>query len=209
MSNKLFFLLLGLLISTASFAQVDKVRYTEDFYFERGVYPTMQHWKKNNPVKPKDIITDLDKTSPRFFQYLMAKENFRYPENHEIVYQKPADLFGYSDGEHLFYSNKYQFKTIGSISVLEEVDVVDSYSSFIKPSESYKAEREEGSGKLFILDYETGQFFKCKPGKVKALFKRDAELYAEYKKAKGSRKDKIDRFIKEYNFRHPIYFPRK
>lgn len=208
MKNKILFLLLGLLISTSSFAQ-KKIRYTEDFYFERGIYSSIEQWKQNDPVKPKDIITDLDKTSPRFFQYLMAKESFRYPSNNEIIYQKPKDLFGYSDGEHLFHSNKYRFETIGSICILKEVDVVDSYSSFIKPSESYEAEREEGSGKLFILDYETGAFFKCQPAKVKALFKRDPKLYAEYQKAKGSRKDKIDRFIKEYNFRHPIYFPKK
>jgi len=196
-----------LLISLSSYAQEKGVRYTADFYFERGIYPTLDHWKTNSPIKPEDIITDLDTQSPKFFQYLLAKESFRYPAKTEVIYLKPEDIFGYSTGEHIYYSTKYRFETIGRISVLKEVDVVDSYSSFINPEASYEAEREEGSGKLYILDYETGKFFKCKPRKVKAIFKRDPVLYEEYKKAKGKRDEKIRSFIQEYNFKHPIYFP--
>jgi hypothetical protein len=192
---------------TGSVLAQEGVRYTADYYFNRGIYPSIEHWKKDAPIKPQNIITDLDASSTKFFQLLFQQPSFRFPENNEIVYLKPDEIFGYSDGEHVFYKTNYKFEIIGSISVLKEVDLTDSYSSFIKPGESYEADRKEGTGKLYILDYETGAFFKCKPGKVKEIFKRDPALYEEYKDAKGGRREKIENFIKEYNYRHPIYFP--
>ena len=200
-----FFLCLALLSAAVLTAQ-DKVRYTDGFRFARGIYASLQDFKSNDPIKPADIITDIDANSPKFFQYLLAQEDFRFPRNNEIVYKKPKEIFGYSDGQQVFYSLKYRFEVIGEICLLKEVDVVDSYSSFINPGDKYEAAREQGSGKLYILDFETGDFFRCKPKKVEAILQRDKELYQEYQKAKGKKKDKVLNFIKEYNFRHPVYF---
>ena len=196
------------LLYAAVLTAQDKVRYTDDFRFARGIYTSLQDLKANNPVKPADIITDIDASSSKFFQYLLAKEQFRFPRNNEIVYMKPKDIFGYSDGRQLFYGTKYRFEVIGEICLLKEVDVVDSYSSFINPGDKYEAAREQGSGKLYILDFEKGDFFRCKPQKVEAIFQRDKKLYQEYQNAKGKKKDKVLNFIKEYNFRHPVYFPK-
>lgn len=185
----------------------DKVRYTGDFQFTRGIYTSLEDFRTNKPVTPAEIITDIDAGSPKFFQFLLAKEEFRFPRNHEIVYMKPKEIFGYADRGQVYYGLKYRFEVVGKICLLKEVDVVDSYSSFINPGDKYEAAREEGSGKLYILDFETGNFFRFKPKKVEAIFQRDKELYREYEKAKGKRKEKALDFIKEYNFRHPVYFP--
>lgn len=207
--NKITLLLLLVFVTSYWVTAQPKVRYTDDFYFERGVYPTMGDWKAHDPVKAQDIITDLDPASPGFFQELFQEPTFRYPKNNEIVRLRPDEIFGYAQNGQLFYRTNYRFETIGAIGVLREVDLVDAYSSFIKPGESYEAAREEGSGDLYIFDYETGDFFKCKAKKLEAIFQRDAELYQEYKSARGKKSDRIKRFIKEYNFRHPIYFPKK
>ena len=201
-------IIIAALLYTAVLTAQDKVRYTDDFRFARGIYTSLQDLKANNPVKPADIITDIDASSSKFFQYLLAKEQFRFPRNNEIVYMKPKDIFGYSDGRQLFYGTKYRFEVIGEICLLKEVDVVDSYSSFINPGDKYEAAREEGSGKLYILDFDTGAFFRCKPRKVEEIFQRDKALYREYENAGGKRKEKVLDFIKEYNFRRPVYFPK-
>lgn len=183
------------------------VRYTADFTFERGIYPTLADWKAQTPVKPDEIIVDIDPQNRKFFQYLFARDQFRYPRNNEIVYLKPEEIFGYSpDGQSMYYSTNYRFDIIGAICLLQEVDQVDRYSSFINPGDEYKAARKEGTGKRYVLNFETGDFFRCRPGKVKKIFKQDTELYQKYKAAKGKRKEKIKAFIKEYNYRHPIYF---
>ena len=196
------------LLYAAVLTAQDKVRYTDDFRFARGIYTSLQDLKANDPVKPADIITDIDASSPKFFQFLFTKEQFRFPRNNEIVYLKPKDIFGYSDGRQVFYGTKYRVEVMGEICLLKEVDVVDSYSSFINPGDKYEAAREQGSGKLYILDFETGSFFRCKPKKVEAILQRDKELFQEYQNAKGKKKDKVLNFIKEYNFRHPVYFPK-
>lgn len=184
-------------------------RYTADFIFERGIYPTLADWKAQTPVKPEEIIVDIDPQNRKFFQYLFAKDQFRYPRNNEIIYLKPEDIFGYSpDGQSMYYITNYRFDIIGAICLLQEVDQVDRYSSFFNPGDEYKAARKEGTGKLYVLDFESGEFFRCRPGKVEKIFKRDAELYQNYKSAKGKRKEKIKAFIKEYNFHHPIHFKR-
>ncbi|MCB9052237.1 MAG: hypothetical protein H6556_22615 [Lewinellaceae bacterium] len=198
---------LAVLCATALHAQ-EKVRYTDDFQLARGIYTSLQDFKSNQPVKPSDIITDIDASSPKFFQFLLAKEDFRFPRNNEIVYLKPREIFGYSDGRQVYYGLKHRFEVIGKICLLREVDVVDSYSSFINPGDKYEAAREEGSGKLYIMDFETGDFFRFKPKMVEAIFQRDEDLFREYQKAKGKKKDKALNFIKEYNFKHPVYFPR-
>lgn len=182
-------------------------RYTADFVFERGIYPTLADWKAQTPVKPKDIIVDIDPQNQKFFQYLFARDQFRFPKNNEIVYLTPEDIFGYSpDGQSMYYGTNYRFETIGSICLLQEVDQVDRYSSFINPGEDYQAARKEGSGKLYVLDFKTGAFFRFRPCKVKKIFKQDPQLYEQYKSAKGKRKEKAKAFIKEYNFKNPIYF---
>lgn len=185
----------------------DKVRYTDDFQFTRGIYTNLEDFKNNNPATPSEIITDIDASSPKFFQFLLAQEEFRFPRNHQIVYMKPKEIFGYADGRQVYYGLKYRFEVIGKICLLKEVDVVDSYSSFINPGDKYEAAREQGSGKLYILDFETGDFFRFKPKKVEAILQRDEELFREYEMANGKRKEKALDFIKEYNFRHPVYFP--
>lgn len=195
------------ILYTVALPAQEKVRYTEDFRFARGIYTSLQDFKTNDPVKPSEIITDIDATSPKFFQHLLAQENFRFPRNNEIVYLKPKEIFGYADGQQVYYGLKYRFEVIGEICLLKEVDVVDSYSSFINPGDKYEAAREQGSGKLYILDFKTGDFFRCKAKKVEAILRRDAKLFQEYQQAKGKKKEKVLDFIKEYNFRHPVYFP--
>lgn len=201
-------ILAALFLPFAHLSAQEKVRYTDDFRFARGIYLSLSDWKANKPVKPEEIISEGDPNSPKFFQYLLAKEQFRFPRNNEIVYVKTGDIFGYSNGRDIFYGKQYRFEIIGQINLLEEVDVVDSYSSFINPGEQYQATRAEGTGKLYLLDYETGKFTRCKPKEAEALFRRDPQLYQEYKQAKGSKKQRIHNFIKEFNFRHPTYFPR-
>ncbi len=186
----------------------DSVRYSEDFQFTRGIYTNLKDFQNNNPATPSEIITDIDPNSPKFFQFLLAKEEFRFPRNHQIVYMKPKEIFGYADGQQVYYGLKYRFEVIGRICLLKEVDVVDSYSSFINPGDKYQAAREEGSGKLYILDFETGDFFRFKPRKVEGIFQRDKELFRKYENVKRKRKEKALDFIKEYNFRHPVYFPK-
>jgi len=200
-------LLASLFLIVISLQAQDKVRYTTDFTFQRGIYPTLADWKAQSPVRPADIIVDIDPQNRKFFQYLFAREQFRFPRNNEIVYLKPEEIFGYSPGgTTMYYGTNYHFDIIGSICLLQEVDQVDSYSSFINPGENYKAARKEGTGKLYVLDFETGAFFRCRPGKVEDILKRDTELYQQYRAARGKRKEKIKAFIKEYNYQHPIYF---
>ena len=89
-----------------------------------------------------------------------TKDQFRYPRNNEIIYLKPEDIFGYSpDGQSMYYSTNYRFDIIGAICLLQEVDQVDRYSSFINPGDEYKAARKEGTGKLYVLDFESGEFW--------------------------------------------------
>lgn len=204
-----FFPFLFLMFAASLIQAQDSIRYTADFQFTPGVYVRFQNWKYNDPLLPSDIITDVDKSSPKFFQYLLREDQFRYPENNKIVYQKTEEIFGYSTGKEVYYKKQYLFEVIGAICLLKEVDVVDKYSSFINPGEQYEAARKEGSGKLYILDFKTGRFFQCKKSEVEAIFKRDSELFAQYKSAKGKSKVKIQNYIKEYNFRHPIYFAQK
>ena len=202
----IFLIIAGVFFCTTLSAQ-EKTRYTAEFRFERGIYPSIDHWKNNQPVKPEEILTDLERNSSKFFQLLFAQESFRYPENNQIVYKKPDELFGYSNGVQVFYKTSYRFEVIGSVCLLKEVGLIDSYSSFIKPGEAYEAARKKGSGKLYILDFETGKFFKLKPKKAIAILKRDPEIYQQYKKSKGKKKERVLDAIKEYNFKYPAYFP--
>lgn len=182
-------------------------RYTADFRFERGVYPSLEDWKAQLPVKPSEIIVDIEPDHSKFFQYLLAQEQFRYPRKGEIVYLKPDEMFGYSPGgTEMYYGAKYRFEVIGAICLLREVGQVDRYSSFMKPGETYEAQRQQGSGKLYVLNFETGEFSRFKTCKLVSLFKKDPEVYQAFRAAKGKRKDRALAFVKEYNFRNPIYF---
>ena len=205
--RSLLLILLTNFLSLILTAQDNGVRYTADFQFERGIYPTLEDWKKQEPVKPSEVIVDIDASSARFFQYLFAKTQFRYPRNNEIVYKKPDEIFGYASGDgEMYYGTDYKFEVVGAISLLREVGQVDSYSSFVNPGEQYEAAREEGSGKLYMLDVQSGEFSKLKKRKLKGILKQDPELYQRFRQSRGRGQEKLRAFVKEYNYRHPIYF---
>ena len=62
-----------------------------------------------------------------------------------------------------------------------------------------------------LLDMETGSFLPVSGGGIYQAIQRDAELRAEFEALpKKERNDDVAvfRFIRRYNDRHPLYFPK-
>lgn len=201
-------LFIGIEAMIAQQDETGKVIYEDGFRFKKGIYLTFEDWKENNPILIDQVFTELDPNSPKFFNNLFRGGEFSYIKDRQSVEKvRTQDIFGYSTGKEVFYSTSARFEEIGSIGLLREVGQVDTYSSFINPGEQeYKADRSEETGQRYLFDFEKGRRLKFSPKNFQNLLKRDPELFQQYKKEKGPREEKILKFLKRYNLRHPVYF---
>lgn len=92
-------------------------QYVEDYYmgqenehFKDGVYLSIEHWHRNNPVTINAIRTDLDPSSFFFYQDLLSEREFYYEtDSGSILSFKSNKIFGYSDDHQLYVRQGSRF----------------------------------------------------------------------------------------------------
>ena len=189
--------------------------YQRGFQFEPGIYLTINDWKNNNPIQNEAIISDYDPTMPYFYLQLLHKKWLKYKDAEGKVHQIESEkIFGYSIDNVVYTRHHLKIAIIGAIchytSVLYQVD--DPYFTGLAFSildvslSNQSGIRKQENYRQFILNFETGQAYRFTERAFKKLIATDVQLYAEYKKFKGRKKDRRFIFLKKYNDRHPVYF---
>lgn len=190
--------------------------YQQGFHFKSGVYLTIEDWKRNNPIPKSHFITEHDTNAPYFFVELLKSKWLEYQDEEGIIQKvEKATIFGYSVDNLIFNKWHVKIPIIGSICHYTKIEY-KSDDPFLNGSLAVQVLHASLSGnsglrkrekfKQFIINFETGKIYRFKKRYFKKLIITDVKLYNEYKKYKGSKKDKMYIFLKKYNERHPIYF---
>lgn len=201
-----------LALSTQAHAQGDStlVRYQGGFDFREGVYFGFEDFRKNQPaVAMKDLLTDqgqhvadlrqsngklvyLDSTGAK--QHIDMDRVWGFC-NKDVVYVRAGDGFN-------------RIGMMGSIAHLMFDATYRNWGSYYDygyGGNVYTVQEQR------LLDMETGAFLPVSSGGIYSVIQRDSILREEFdalpkKERKGD--EVVFRFMRLYNDRHPLYFPR-
>ncbi|MBS1635151.1 MAG: hypothetical protein JST26_04450 [Bacteroidetes bacterium] len=194
----------------------DSIPYLGDFRLYEGLYINYQDLRFNWPIPKEKIITDINKDQLDFYSKLLENEEIKYYERDSSVRKiKTSSIFGYCQNNFVFinYENYfYRIPVFGNISYfLGTIEVRGNYTNmdpFMNaPMNSTAFKTREF--KQFLLDFYSGELSLFTIEKAEEYLKRDPEIYKEYDAlSKKKKKDLISRYIRMYNDKHPVYFPK-
>ncbi len=195
----------------------NKVKYTPAFKFSDGIFLNFQQVKDNNPIPKSQILTTIDYNSFDFYNRLFENKYITVYDNLGI--QKKIlvkSIWGFSDKGVLYINLNDEFNRIpvfGSISHFTANKTVQEYDPY-RYNNSYYYYNEPYSTKTvmvqYLLDFETGKVYVFSVNSVESILMKDPELYEEFSKLSNRKKKKLKfLYVRKYNQKHPIYFPKK
>lgn len=196
------------------------VQYSKGFDFKEGIYLTIQDWKNNDPIPLNRISTKFSISGGDFFKRLLSpdwkegnskklfsmKQVRYYDDNNEIQAVNTSKIFGYSDGNLVYTENHSIIPIIGSICHYTKY-VIKGNRGGVYGIPNNGISYGKVKAKEFIIDFEKNQRLPFKKRHIEEIIKRDQELYKDYEKERGNRRQKLYKYLLEYNKKHPIYFP--
>lgn len=224
MMNKLIYIVPLLLLFFYNFCaaetSTDSVKYERGFQFKVGVYLTFEDWKNNDPIPPDRILNKIDKDDPGYFKKIFNEITLYYIDKYgEEAQIDPLKLWGYSNGKYVF-KRGYLIQLIGAMCFYVRIVDLANPSSLIRSDISVYSGPVGGfpmqpaaigpyairDDQRYILDFYTGENYKLTKKNFEIVLQKDPDLFAEYKRSKASKKDKILIFMGKYNEKHPVYF---
>lgn len=207
--------LIILSLFTKSKAQ-DSVAFSKDFRLYEGLYLGYQDFRYNWPIPKEKIITSINKDQLDFYSKLIEEGMIEYQERDGSISKiKPENVWGYCQNNIIFINQDkrfYRIPVFGSISnFIGTVEVV-SYSRGYDPlmnvpmgNTAYKT-REI---RQFLFDFYSGEIVPFSIDKTEEYLKRDEALSKEFSTlSKKKKKEQAFKYIRLYNEKHPVYFPK-
>lgn len=207
-----------LLFSLASklYSQSDSVAFSKDFILYEGLYLSYTDLRHNWPIPKEKIITKIEKDQLEFYSKLIEDDNIEYIERDGNKATIAAEkVWGFCQNNVIYLnSNKSFFRitVFGAISFfLASVPVTyatPGYNVFINgpvgnSTTTAKEIRE------YLMDFYTGNRLEFNLENLESMLKRDDEIYKEFMALpRKKKKDQATRFIRKYNEKHPVYFPK-
>ena len=203
------------------------VRYTSDFEFEDGIYANFDMVRANRPIPPARIVTDEDLFDRDFYEKVTGnKEIVIYDDNGVKRIYKTANIWGYGRNGVLYINIGSAFHRISYVgSISHFVASVTTYNPnyydpyYYNPYYSnsyyynrYSMPRSNYSNtelRQYLLDFTTGEVMDYETESVEVLLLKDPELADEFSALRNRKKKQMKFvFIRRYNEKHPLYFPR-
>ena len=226
MKRSLLILFFSLIILPSLKGQIDHVPkgyivYTPAFKFKDGLFLNFEQVKLNDPIQKSQIVTKIDYNSFNFYETLFQDEKISLYDNLGIKKDlKIKKIWGFSDRGVLYINLNEEFNRIpvfGSIShfiankTYTEYDPY-SYSPYNRYSTHHYSDSRTTKTVLmqYILDFESGKIYDFNYKSVELLISKDEELYEEFVKLSNRKKKKLKfLYLRKYNKKHPVYFPKK
>lgn len=200
------------------------VMYTPDFKFKEGIYPNFQFVKNNMPIPKTRIVTDVDLFSRDFYEQVTEKKEILFYDDYGVKQAlKSSSIWGYGRNGVLYVNLAGEFHRISFMgSICHFVATITTYNSgyydpyyqsnyynnrnYRSPSSNYSSTEL----KQYLFDFETGKLMEFNVSAVEILLMKDPELYDEYVALKKKKKKQFKFvYIRKYNEKHPLYFPKQ
>jgi len=196
-------------------------KYTPEFEFKEGIYLNFGQVKTNSPLPKSRIITIYDYTDQDFFDKVLEKDKiFYYDEIGNKNELKTKNIWGYSRNGFIYIKiddGFFRITLIGAIShfVSSYTTYSNNYGSpyyydyYLDPYRTYPQSYQNTEIRQYLFDFINGRVFSYDEESLAILLMEDPELHDEYMSLrKKKRKQQRFIYIRKFNERHPLYFPK-
>lgn len=195
-----------------AYAQEDStlIRYQGGFDFREGIYFTFDQFRNNRPaVALKDLLTDQGQHVADLKQ---SNGKLMYVDSSGAKKRIDMDrVWGFCNKDVVYVRAGDGFNRIGMMGSIAHVMFDATYHNwggyygYGYGGSTYTVEEQR------LLDMGSGAFLPVSAAGIYAVIQQDAILRDEFdalpKKEKKS-DEVVFRFMRRYNDRHPLYFPR-
>lgn len=210
------FLLLFILLLGFDIKAQDSIAFTKDFRLYEGLYLGYQDFRYNWPIPKEKIITKINKEQLDFYSKLIEEEFIEYTERDgSITKMKSEQVWGYCQNNIIFINqdkNFYRIPVFGAISnfigTVEVTNYSPGYDPFMNAPIGSNANKVREI-RQYLFDFYSGEITPFSIDKMEEYLKRDEAIYNEYKAlGKKKKKEMATKYIRMYNEKHLVYFPK-
>ncbi len=211
--NRLLFLIISVLLVFKSYSQGDSVAFNKNFNLHEGLYLTYSDLRHNWPIPKEKIITKIDKNQLDFYTKLIESENIEFTERDGSAAKiNSAKVWGFCQNNVVYINiNKtfYRIPVFGAISyfmaAIEIQTFSPGYNVFINSSGgTTTTEMHE-----YLLEFYSGTLKEFSVDLLAEMLKSDEAIYKDYMSLnRKNKKEQASRYIRKYNEKHPVYFPK-
>jgi hypothetical protein len=194
----------------------DSIPFNKDFRLYEGLYLGYQDFRYNWPIPKEKIITTVNKDQLDFYSKLIEEEFIEYTERDGSVTKvKPDRVWGYCQNNIIFINlehNFYRIPVFGSISnfigTVEVTNYSPGYDPFMNAPMTSTASKVREI-RQYLFDFYSGEITPFSIDKMEEFLKRDETIYREYMALnKKKKKELATKYIRMYNEKHWVYFPK-
>lgn len=195
----------------------DSVAYAKDFRLYEGLYLSYQDFRYNWPIPKEKINTKINKDQLDFYSKLLEEqEMIDYVERDGAEAKvKTEKVWGYCQNNIIYINqdnNFFRIPVFGAISnfigTVEVVGYSPGYDPFMNaPMNSTAAKTREI--RQYLFDFYSGEIVQFSIEKLEEYLKRDEAIYKEFSTLnKKKKKEFATKYIRMYNEKHVVYFPK-
>lgn len=200
----------------------DSIQYTKDYAFNEGVYTSYKAFRSGDAIPRAKILTRVEKNQLEFYNKLVSEtDTLVYRAGSGIRVLLMDSIWGYCQNNVIYINVEGTFcrlPVFGNISHFIGTITVDAFKAsgqFYDPSQMGGGSSITGmplktkETHPFLFDFYSGETVLATLENVESIIKRDPELYKEFSALKKKqRKSKMTFYLRRYNERHPVFFPR-
>jgi hypothetical protein len=199
-------------LSSLAFAQSDSLQYTQGFSFNTGIYLTYDQFRTNSPLPKSALVYEGDTSKLDFLRQLLTKDSFQWRDTAGVLHTtKMITTWGYCENKTVYIRYNYSFNRVMVIgTICHFTAYVTNYmytGPGSAPTSQYGTPVE--TMQQYVLDTKTGSIYDFNPQTISYILQRDPVLSAEYSALKKrQKKDQAFIYLRKYNEKHPLYFPK-
>lgn len=194
----------------------DSVMYSKEFRLYEGIYINYEDLRFNWPIDKEKIITNLSKEQLDFFSKLVESDMIEYKERDgSVIKIKTEKIWGYCQNNVIFINQENSFfripvfgaisSFIGAVAVINHSPGFDPFMN--TPSNSTAHSIKEF--RPFLFDFYSGDITEFSLEKLEEYLSRDISLVNEFKQLrKKKKKEYAAKYIRMFNEKHPVFFPK-
>ncbi len=210
------YLILSFLIVILKLQSQDSVMYSRDFRLYEGIYNSYKEFRYNWPIDKDKIVTNLPKDQLDFFSKLTESDIIEYKERDGSLEKiKTEKIWGYCQNNVIFINqdkNFFRIPVFGAISnfigTVEVVSYSRGYDPFMNTPINSTANKTREI-RQYLFDFYSGEIVEYSIDKMEEYLKRDVVLYKEFMVlSKKKKKEFAFKYMRLYNEKHPVYFPK-
>lgn len=214
--RKLQLIIFFVLSFNANLRAQDSVIYSKDFRLYEGIYINYEDLRFNWPIDKEKIITNLPKEQLDFFSKLVESDMIEYKERDgSVIKIKTEKIWGYCQNNVIFINQENSFfripvfgaisSFIGAVAVINHSPGFDPFMN--TPSNSTAHSIKEF--RPFLFDFYSGDITEFSLEILEEYLSRDISLVSEFKQLrKKKKKEYAAKYIRLFNEKHPVFFPK-